>query len=60
MGKSGFDRYKASAKSRIKAELQSKLPKGGRVTQVALIAELGKRWELLPDSTREIWTRQTR
>ncbi len=43
MGKSGFDRYKASAKSRIKAELQSKLPKGGRVTQVALIAELGKR-----------------
>ena len=59
MGKSGFDRYKASAKARIKAELQSKLPKGERVTQVALIAELSKRWELLPDSTREIWTRQT-
>lgn len=59
MAKSGFVHYKASAKVRIKAELQSKLPKGARVTAAVVTAELNKRWELLPDSSREIWSRQT-
>ena len=51
---------KANAKARVKAELQSKLPKGARVTAAVVTAELNKRWELLPDSSREIWSRQTR
>jgi hypothetical protein len=60
MGKSGFAHYKASAKERVKADLQSKLPKGGRLSAGAVMSELNKRWELLPDSSREIWNRQTR
>ncbi len=60
MGKSGFDHYKASAKARVKAELQAKLTKGERLTAATVTAELNKRWELLPDSSREIWGRQTR
>ena len=58
MGKSGFDDYKTSAKSRVKAKLQEKQPKGGRPTQEAVAAELGKRWDRLPDSSRNIWNRQ--
>jgi len=50
----------ASAKARVKTELQTKLPTGERVSAAALMNELSKRWELLPDSSREIWNRQTR
>ncbi len=58
MGKSGFANYKSSAKERVKADLMAKAQKGERVTAAAVQNELTRRWELLPESSRDIWCRQ--
>jgi hypothetical protein len=60
MVKSGFDHYKASAKARVKSDLKASLKKGERLSNSMVIDELSKRWDLLPDCSREIWSRQTR
>jgi len=60
MVKSGFANYKASAKDRVKADLQARANKGERVTAAAVTSEINRRWELLPESSRDIWARQGR
>ncbi len=60
MVKSGFASYKANAKDRVKADLQAKAQKGERVTAADVLSEINRRWELLPESSRDIWNRQAR
>tara|TARA_B100000927_G_scaffold285076_1_gene274748 strand:- start:98 stop:442 length:345 start_codon:yes stop_codon:yes gene_type:complete len=56
-GVTGYRLYCADCKSRVQASLLSE--KGvKKLGRGELLSELSKRWNLLPESTREHWNRQ--
>ena len=54
-GKSGYHLYMASVKERVANELKSNLKGGEKITGRQVISEVGKRWKLLPEGTRDMW-----
>tara|TARA_A100001011_G_C13541224_1_gene528541 strand:- start:59 stop:289 length:231 start_codon:yes stop_codon:yes gene_type:complete len=56
-GSSGYKLYCADAKSRIEYTLKTENG-GKKISRAVLQCEMSKRWEQLPESTRNMWNQQ--
>ena len=56
-GNPGYKLYCADAKSRIEYTLKSENG-GKKISRAVLQCEMSKRWEQLPESTRNMWNQQ--
>jgi len=53
--KTGFNLYVMEAKERVRQDIVSGLKKGEKIGRGAVLAELGRRWQSLPQSARDLW-----
>jgi hypothetical protein len=54
-GPSGYNLYMAEVRSRVVQDLENSLKPREKMAKGAVVKEIGKRWKMLPESSRAIW-----